>query len=108
MGGAATDEYKKLARVMKYIHRNIGLPLIMSINKLGIIKWYVVSEFSVHKDMRIHTGGCFPIFPYYASILERTLEIKAGSTCDVFIPSTCQSMMHFLSSMILFMTQQLY
>ena len=39
--GPDTDDYKKLARVMKYIHGTIGPPLILSIKKSGNIKWYV-------------------------------------------------------------------
>ena len=35
--------------VMYYIQGNIGLPLILSINKPGNIKWYVDAAFSVHK-----------------------------------------------------------
>ena len=52
-----TYDYKKLVRVMKYIQGTIGLPLIISIDKYGNIKWYVDSAFAVHKDMIIHTGG---------------------------------------------------
>ena len=57
MRGPDTDEYKKLARVMKYIQGTIGLPLILSIDKSGNIKWYVDASFAVHKDMRSRTGG---------------------------------------------------
>ena len=39
--GPDTDDYKKMARVMKYIQETIGLPLIFSIDKSGNIKWYV-------------------------------------------------------------------
>ena len=42
---------------MKYIQGNIGLPLILTINKSGNIKWYIDAAFAVHKYMRIHTGG---------------------------------------------------
>ena len=52
-----TDYYKNLVRVMKYIQVTIGLPLVLSINKSGNIKWYVDSAFVVHKDVRIHTAG---------------------------------------------------
>ena len=41
----------------KYIQGTIGLPLILSIKKSGNIKWYVDSDFAVHKVMRSHTGG---------------------------------------------------
>ena len=42
---------------MKYTQGTTGLPLILLIYKSGNIKWYVDSEFAVHKDMRIPTGG---------------------------------------------------
>ena len=42
---------------MKYIQLTIGLPLILSIDKSGNIKWYIYVAFAVHKDMRSHTGG---------------------------------------------------
>ena len=57
MRGPDTDYYGNLARVMDYIQGTIGLPLILSIDKSGNIKWYVDAAFSVHKDTRIHTGG---------------------------------------------------
>ena len=55
--GIDTDDYKKLERVMKYIQGTIGLPMMLSIDKSGNIKWYVDASFTVHKDMRSHTGG---------------------------------------------------
>ena len=39
--GPDTDYYNNMARVMKYIQGTIGLPLILSIDKSGNIKWYV-------------------------------------------------------------------
>ena len=56
-----TDDYKKLAMVMKYIQGTIGLPLIFSIDKTGNIKWYVDASFAVHKDMRSHANGFMTI-----------------------------------------------
>ena len=55
--GPCTYEYNNLERGMEYIQRIIGLPLILSINKSGNIKWYFDAAFVVHKDTRIHTGG---------------------------------------------------
>ena len=51
------DDYKKLARLTKYIEATIGLPLILSIDGSGNIDWYVDAAFAVHKDMKSHTGG---------------------------------------------------
>ena len=61
MRGPDTDNYKKMSMMMKYIKGNIGLPLILSINKSGNIKWYVDAAFAVHTDMWIHTGGFMTI-----------------------------------------------
>ena len=42
---------------MYYIQVNIGLTLILSIDKTGNIQWYIDAAFEVHKYMRSHTGG---------------------------------------------------
>ena len=52
-----TDDNKNMERLMKYTQGTIGIPLILSIDKLGNIKWYIGASFKVHKDMRSHTGG---------------------------------------------------
>ena len=52
-----TDEYKKLAGVIKYMKGTIGLPFILSIDKSGNINWYASAEFLVHKYIRSHTGS---------------------------------------------------
>ena len=57
MRGTDTDDYKKLTMVMEHIQGTIGLTMILSIENSVNIKWYVDAEFSVHKDMRSHTGG---------------------------------------------------
>ena len=55
--GPVTYDYKNLARAIKYIQGTIDLPLVLSINKSGNIKWYVDVEFAENKDMGSHTGG---------------------------------------------------
>ena len=52
-----TYEYKNLERATEYTQGTINLPLFLSIDKSGNIKWYVDAEFVVHKDMRSHYGG---------------------------------------------------
>ena len=57
MRGIETNDYKKLSRVTTYNLGTIGLPLFLSINRQGNIKWYVDAAFELNKDMRSHTGG---------------------------------------------------
>ena len=56
---------------MKYIQATIGLPLILSIEKYGNIKWYVDAEFAVHKDMKSHTGGVMTMVTGGANVQPR-------------------------------------
>ena len=55
--GPDTDDHKNIERAMKYIQGTIGLPLFLSIDKSGNIKWYIDASFAVHKDIRSHTSG---------------------------------------------------
>jgi hypothetical protein len=51
------DDYKKLARVMKYLQCTIDLPLTLSIDGSGVLEWWVDASYAVHPDMKGHTGG---------------------------------------------------
>jgi len=48
------DNYKKLARVIKYIHSTRDITL--TIEAVDEPNWWVDSSYSVHPDMRIHSG----------------------------------------------------
>ena len=51
------EDYKKLARVIKYLRNTVHLPLLMGWDELGVLTWSVYAAISVHKDMRSHTGA---------------------------------------------------
>jgi hypothetical protein len=51
------DDYKKLARVMKYLQNTFDLTLRLGSNSNGIVKWWVDVSFATHDNMRSHTGG---------------------------------------------------
>ena len=42
---------------MKYIQGTLTLPLILSANGSGILKWWVDAAYAVHLNMRGHSGG---------------------------------------------------
>ena len=48
--------WKKLARTCKYLHSTCHIPLILKGGSLNSIKWYIDVVFSVHHNMRSHTG----------------------------------------------------
>ena len=55
--GPDSDDYKKLARVMRYLRGSINLPLVLEADDVQVVKWWIDASFAVHPDMRSHTGG---------------------------------------------------
>jgi hypothetical protein len=51
------DDWTTLAHMVKYLRGTKDLPLILSANGSGILKWWVDGSFGVHPNMRGHTGG---------------------------------------------------
>ena len=51
------DDYTKLGRVFKYLRADPHLPLTLESNITRILKWRIDASFTVHPDMKSHTGG---------------------------------------------------
>jgi hypothetical protein len=51
------DEWTNLVHLMRYIRGTHTMPLILSANGSGILKWCVDTSFAVHPNMRGHSGG---------------------------------------------------
>ena len=86
MRGPDTYKYKKLDRVKKYTQGKIVLPLILSINKSGNIKWYVYAAFTVHMDTMSHTGGFINTGTgeYYVHYNKHNLNTKSSTEEKLF------------------------
>ena len=53
------DDYKKLGRMMKYLRTTVDMPLTLSADGSRKLRWWVDASYSVHPDMKGHTGGTF-------------------------------------------------
>ena len=51
------DDYKKLARAIKYIRRTKFLRLTIAATYLDQTDWFIDGAFAVHEDMKSHTGA---------------------------------------------------
>jgi hypothetical protein len=51
------DNWNKLVQLMKYLRGTGTLPLILSANGTGILKWWVDAAFAVHPNMQGPSGG---------------------------------------------------
>ena len=55
------DNYKKLARVMRYLRGTKTMPLTLETDNLQLVKWWIDGAFATHRDMRSHTGGALSL-----------------------------------------------
>jgi hypothetical protein len=63
-----------MAHLMQYLRGTKDLPLILSADGSGILKWYVDGSYTVHPNMRGHTGGGLTLgrgFPISASTKQK-------------------------------------
>jgi hypothetical protein len=51
------DDWKKLVHLMRYVRGTRTLPLILSANGTGILKWLVDASFVVHHNLCGHSSG---------------------------------------------------
>ena len=51
------DDYKKLARVMRYLRGTPEQVLTLEASNMNVVKWWMDASFAVHPDMRSHTGA---------------------------------------------------
>ena len=42
---------------MNFIRGERDLPLILSTNGIGVLKWWIDASYAVHKNIQGHTGG---------------------------------------------------
>ena len=70
---------------MKYIQGNISIPLILTIDKSGNIKWYRDAEFVVHKDISIHTGGFMTMVTggSYVQYRKQNINTKSSNEANI-------------------------
>jgi hypothetical protein len=68
------DNWNKLVHLMKYLRGTHTLPLILSANGTGILKWWVDAAFAVHPNMQGHSAGGLSLgrgFPIVSSTKQK-------------------------------------
>ena len=67
-------DWLKMVHMFKYARGTKDLPLFLSVDKSGIIKWYIFGSYAVDPNMRRDTGGVLKMgqgFPIVASIKQK-------------------------------------
>ena len=79
------DDYKKLTRLIRYLQDTIDLPLVLSADGSGNIRWYVDASYAVHCDMRSHTGGTMTMGKgsIYSTSVKQKLVTRSSTDAEV-------------------------
>eukprot|EP00957_Ditylum_brightwellii_P133517 10179253-Ditylum_brightwellii.AAC.1 len=51
------NDKKKLRNTLCYLQVTMNMPLMLEVNSLSQLTWWVDTAFTVHHDMWSHTGG---------------------------------------------------
>ena len=51
------DDWEKLKRVLKYLNGTKHMKLVLTVDTMSIIRWWVDSSYNTHWDSKGHTGA---------------------------------------------------
>ncbi len=76
------DDWGKLKRVLKYFNGTKYLKLNLSVDNLGVLKWFVDGSHKVHWDCKGHRGAMFTMGKGAISSYSRKLNLNWGSSTE--------------------------
>ncbi len=98
------DNRGKLKRVLKYLNGTKYLRLNLSVDDLGLLKWYVDASHNVHWDCRGHGGAMFTLGKGATSSYSRKAKFGTRSMtetklvmADMYMPEMLWSL-HFIEA----------
>jgi hypothetical protein len=90
------DDWNKLTHLMKYLRGTRMLPLTLSANGTGILKWWVDAAFAVHPNMQGHSGGGLSLGKGFTimSLTKQKLNTRSSTESEIvgadnFMPAIC-------------------
>ena len=98
------DDWGKLKRVLKYLNGTRYLKLRLTVESMGMLKWYVDGSHNVHWDCKGHGGAVFTLGKGATSSYSRKVKSNTRSstetellTADMYMPEMLWSL-HFIQS----------
>ena len=90
-----TDTYnwRNLDHLMKYLRKTRNLPLILVAGGACILKWWIEKSFTVHLNIRGHTGGGLSmgrVLPVVTST-NKYLNTQSSTEADIVRVDDCMS-----------------
>ncbi len=101
------DDWGKLKRVLKYLSGTKHLKLTLSVEDLGLLKWYLDGSHNVHWDCKGHGGAMFTIGRGSTSSYSRKIKLNTRSSTETELVAADMYMPEMLWSLN-FIRRQLY
>ncbi len=76
------DDWGKLKRVLKYLNGMKYLKLNLSVDNLGVLKWFADGSHNVHWDCKGHGGAMFTMGKGATSRYSRKLKLNTRSSTE--------------------------
>jgi hypothetical protein len=76
------DDWGKLKRVLKYLKGTKHLRLRLSIDSLGVIRWWVDASYNVHEDCKGQTGAMMSLGNGAQISFSRKQKLNVRSSCE--------------------------
>jgi hypothetical protein len=80
--GPDEDDWKKLARCIRYLRDSKDLYLTLETEDGVTVKWWIDASFAVHPDMKSHTGGTMSLGKGSVYSLSRKQRINTKSSTE--------------------------
>ncbi len=93
------DDWGKLKRVLKYLNGTKYLKLRLSMENLGMLKWYVDGSHNVHPDCRGNGGVLFSMEKGATTSYSRKLKLNTRSSMESKLVMTDMYMPEMLWSL---------
>jgi hypothetical protein len=79
------DDWSKLKRLLKYIRGTIYMPLILRVDNLNVIKWWVDASYATHEDCQGHTGAMMSLGrgAIIGMSKKQKLNTKSSTECEL-------------------------
>jgi hypothetical protein len=79
------DDWTNLVHLMRYIRGTRTMPLILSVNGRGILKWWADVSFAVHPNMRGHSGGGLSLGSVFFIVSSTKQKLNTRSSTETGI-----------------------
>jgi hypothetical protein len=76
------DYWIKLKRLLKYIRDTIYIPLVLRVDSLNIVKWWVDASYATHGDCRGHTGATMSMVTGSITGISKKQKINTRSSTE--------------------------